>query len=241
MGVSGRRIRWFAAGAALLVAAFAVLAILNIPAMAAYACPACFDLKRADARLFVDADMTDDEVAAVMAAVAEARGRVRGFYGDFDKQPVLLVCGTAECDKRLGGKGAKARAYGSVFIRVSPAGRNATILAHELAHIENHARVGDFRSALGGVPAWFDEGIAVIVSRDPRYLELDGDEVRCLVEPDGDLPTTARGWSKAAGKQARPLYAMAACKVAHWMDANGGKDGLIATLDRLGEGGSFND
>lgn len=42
-----------------------------------------------------------------------------------------------------------------------------TILSHELTHAELHYRVGVSRSA-HSIPHWFDEGLAVLVSQDPR-------------------------------------------------------------------------
>jgi hypothetical protein len=63
------------------------------------------------------------------------------------------------------------------------------------------------------VPQWFDEGLAVLVSDDPRYLRPEGD--RCLVEPAGPLPDTLDGWLTAASADAQ-VYAQAACAVSRW-------------------------
>lgn len=223
----------------------AVLSLLAVGAVAifapvalAYACPRCYGLT--DLGRGVHAEISDEsDPGTLRAAVSQARQRVADFFNGFDRTPTLLICATEACDRRLGGKGAKARAYGATFIHVSPEGRTATILAHEFSHIETHARIGETRGALGALPAWFDEGLAVIVSRDERYLEIEGDTLQCRVEPDGDLPETRSEWGPAAGRKNRPIYAMAACRVLQWMEKNGGRDGVLALLDRIGAGDDF--
>ena len=56
------------------------------------------------------------------------------------------------------------------MLLLSPRGLNAVITSHELTHIELHHRIGSFRS-WRTIPAWFDEGLAVLVSEDPRYSD----------------------------------------------------------------------
>ena len=86
------------------------------------------------------------------------------------------------------------------------------------------------------MPAWFDEGVAVIVSDDGRYLKpgMEGAQ-RCTVQPDGPLPESPFKWEPAAGK-IHTLYAQAACAVLQWMDANGGQPGLLAALAKTADG-----
>lgn len=221
-------------GLATLVAAIVATGTLLYPAMAAYGCPACFGLVRLDDRIFVDEETPSGQRAEIEADYAAAVQRVARFYGSFAHRPVVLACSTAQCDRRLGGRGAAARTFGSTFIHVSPRGINPVILAHEFSHVEAHARIGLWR--LGSFPAWFDEGLAVIVSDDARYLKpgAKGSD-RCAGDPSGNLPAGMFEWGRVAGG-APGLYALAACKVLRWMDANGGRDGLIAALDAWSEG-----
>ncbi|TDC83557.1 hypothetical protein E1193_08290 [Micromonospora sp. KC606] len=44
------------------------------------------------------------------------------------------------------------------------------------------------------VPQWFDEGLAVVVSDDPRYLKSRSADDRCMAPPDGALPQTLDQW-----------------------------------------------
>jgi len=205
------------------------------PASAAYICPSCYKLDRATDHVFVDRTMSADDRARLQEVVARATADVIAFYGSFGNQPTLLVCSTDECDHRLGGRGAAAVTYGTTFIRVSPRGVNETILSHEFSHVYLHGRIGPIRF-LRYVPAWFDEGLAVIVSNDTRYLKHgDTAKARCPEVADDTLPSSPRQWRHSAGLN-HQLYAQAACRVLQWMEANGGKDGLLMAISGVASG-----
>jgi len=230
----GRWTKRVLVGLLALVTLVVTSGMLLYPAVAAYSCPACFGFVRVNDRIFVNAEMTEVQRAGIEADYAIAVQRVGQFYRSFAHRPVVLACSTAKCDRRLGGRGAAARAFGSTFIHVSPRGINAVILAHEFSHIELHARVGLRR--LSSFPAWFDEGLAVIVSDDARYLKPgETGAARCTEEPSDNLPVGMFEWARVAGRTSG-LYASAACKVLRLMDANGGRDGLIAAVDDFTNG-----
>jgi hypothetical protein len=206
-----------------------------MPALAAYACPACYGLEEVTPSLYVEVAMAAKDRAKLQETVATAETKVAGFYGSYNGRPTLLACASADCDRKLGGRGARAVAYvtlAGTFIRIAPAGLNETILAHEFSHVELNRRVGRAKT----VPAWFDEGVAVIVSDDERYLKSGGEGAqRCAAQPDGQLPESPFEWAPAAGKTPG-LYAQAACAVLHWMDANGGRPGLLTALAGVADG-----
>jgi hypothetical protein len=180
--------------------------------------------------------MSVEDTTKLEEAISRAMGQVAAFYGSFDQGPTLLVCATKECDHRLGGKGAKANTYGTTFIRVSPDGLNQTILAHEFSHVELHTRIGLMRILAGAIPAWCDEGLAVIVSDDARYLKPGTTSaMRCLAKPEGSLPSSPSEWRILAGKTPN-LYAQAACGVMRWMEANGGTAGLLTAISQVADG-----
>lgn len=220
----------------LLVATITIVTLS--PAVAAYLCPSCYGLKRLGAGVYIEKGAKPETIADFRSTIGEAKSQVRKFYGALTSEPTLIVCVTRDCDRRLGGQGAKARAFGSTFIFVSPEGFNSTILSHEFSHIELHARIGIWRSITGTVPAWFDEGLAVIVSRDTRYLKIDASGgMRCRVKPLLDLPEDRREWRRAAGKADRStiyaIYAMAACRTLVWLGANGGQQNFPALVDQI--------
>lgn len=209
--------------------------IVALPAMAAYVCPSCYGLEPVSSSLFVESAMSAADRTTLRETVAEASERVATFYGSFDRRPTVLACATEACTRRLGGRGARATAFGTLFVRTSPRGLDQTILAHEFSHVEFHARVGDYRFLTGSVPAWFDEGLAVVVSNDARYLGAGAtSRTRCLADPDGDLPSNPFRWAQEVedSGRSRTMYAQAACRVMRWMEANGGKTGLLAVLQR---------
>jgi len=228
--------------AAVLLAAIVSVPVF-LPAAAAFVCPRCYGLTEIAPGVYAEIQSSEAERADLVSGLAAAEERIGAFYSQRQAAPpVVLACVSLACDRRLGGKGAKARAYGSEFIHLSPAGWDATILSHELAHIELHARVGWRVLASGTLPAWFDEGLAVIISRDQRYLSNDdGGSVECLEPASDDLPVSAREWGREAGRGERPVYAIAACRVLNWLRTQGGRDAAISLAERLRNGGSFDE
>jgi len=222
--------------AAVFVILGTALVVLVWPAVAAYLCPSCYGLERVTDSLFVEPAMSVEDRRMLQETVARAAGQVASFYGSIDRQPILLACASEDCDRKLGGRGARANTYGTTFIRLSPRGLNQTILAHEFSHVELHSRIGQFRLLTRAIPAWFDEGLAVIVSDDARYLGPGTmSATRCLLEPQGNLPSSPFQWGHAAGKTPG-LYAQAACRVMRWLEENGGKTGLRDAILQVAEG-----
>ncbi|WP_124602877.1 hypothetical protein [Burkholderia sp. Bp8963] len=202
-------------------------------------CTACFGMERAGPGLIVDREMPAKIRDALSTNAMEAETRVRGFYGTFDRAPTIVACSTDECDRRMGGRGALASTsitpLGTIT-RVSPRGQTPTILAHEFSHVELHRRIGWWKLANGVMPAWFDEGVAVIVSDDNRYLNAGTTPAeRCVRDSESSLPSSPAEWGPRAGKD-RMIYADAACRVLRWMETHGGRDGLLKAIDAASDG-----
>jgi len=180
------------------------------PAMAAFACPSCYSFERIAENVWVErgVDGFDD-----LSILAEAQDRVvAAFRLDELLLPKLLICATEECDRRLGGRGARARAFGDSLVVLSPRGRDTMILSHELAHIAIHRHVGNWGLLTGELPAWRNEGTAVLVSGDERYFNFV--DARCLVSPDENLTTSPSEWSRKMRPDTHlDLYGQAACAV----------------------------
>lgn len=120
----------------------------------------------------------------------------------------------------------------------APPGLNRVIAAHELSHVELRERLG---SAADKVPQWFDEGLAVVVSDDRRYLTpaSGGATDRCRVRSDEALPETLHDWLAWPSDDGHRLYAVSACRVDRWLAAHGGRRALLALVDRLRQGEEF--
>ncbi|MEW9549118.1 hypothetical protein [Nonomuraea sp. NPDC050783] len=222
--------RLAAAVAVLLVAAVAGVA-LAFPSVAATTCPGCYGLTELEEGVYTEPGLTGAQRAQVTEAVAQARRLVTGFYGARRTSPDLLVCLTDACYRRIGGGGERGIAILNRAVMLSPRGANPVIAAHEMSHVELHARLPD----ADAVPHWFDEGLAVVVSNDSRYLAAPSAPDRCLVEPTGPLPATLDEWL-AAGAADPHLYAKSACRASRWLRAHGDRAGLLAQLERLHAG-----
>jgi hypothetical protein len=229
--------RWLLA--ALAVIPFAVAAVLAVafPAVAATTCPRCYGLERLAPDLYVEKGLSETREQQIMSMVEAANRRVRDFYGGRESSPRLLVCVTDACYRRIGGGGERGIAVLNRAVMLSPRGLDVTIAAHEMSHVELHARLDS-----GGteVPQWFDEGLAVLVSDDPRYLAPDTAADRCLVHPDGPLPHTLDSWLEAASSDQR-TYAKAACRVSRWVTTNGGPPAVQDLIQRINAGEAFAD
>lgn len=169
----------------------------------------------------------------MVVLVNAADQRIRDFYGSRDSSPHLLVCTTEDCHRRIGGGKERGVAVLNRAIILSPRGLDPVIASHEMSHVELHQRLG---SRSKGVPQWFDEGLAVVVSNDPRYLGLSPD--RCKASPDGALPEALQQWLDAA-RADEQVYARSACRVARWIDANGGQEAVLNLIEQLNSGDEF--
>jgi hypothetical protein len=217
---------------ALLAAAF----IFAYPAAATAACPRCFGFMRAGGGLFVQSGTPSEIRQQAQDVVAQARQRIEAFYGRQISTPSILVCETNGCYRRMHGGNSRGMALSTFALVLSPRGTNVTIAAHELSHIELHSRIGALRAYEGAIPAWFDEGLAVIVSDDARYLAPEGQLDRCRETSDEPLPLTQREWLSHGNDH---LYAVAACRVSQWMKAHGGRDGLMRLIRGVAGGMNF--
>jgi len=230
-------VRILIAVAALIVAAVVGI-VLFLPAAAAIVCPACYGFDELAPEVFVERGMSEATRDKATSALAEARRTVADFFGDPAPNPRILICASEDCYHRLGARGSRGKAYSDTALILSPRGIDPVIAAHELAHIAFHHRVGLRAQVSGAVPAWFDEGLAVTVSDDRRYLAPPQAPDRCLVASDGRLPVARRAWGRAAGAD-HQLYAKAACRVVTWMAANGGAAGVLRLADAVAAGRPF--
>lgn len=219
------------------------LLAFGYPAVTATICTACFGMERAAPGLIVDREMPASMRDALSTNAMEAESRIRKFYGTFDRAPIIVACSTDECDRRMGGRGALASTTTtpfSVMTRVSPRGQTPAILAHEFSYVVLHRRIGWRKLADGVMPAWFDEGIAVIASDDNRYLNAGTTPAeRCVRDSESSLPSSPAEWGPRAGKD-RMIYADAACRVLQWMETHGGRDGVLKAIDTASAGQALN-
>ena len=196
----------------------ALLGLLwSTPALGAYLCPSCYGLERVAEGIYAEPSAPD-----LAPMIAKARARVAAYYGAFDHQPVLLICQSDACHARIGSGGARAVTYGTRFIYVSPRGLQPVFLAHEFSHVELHARLGVWGMLIGAIPAWFDEGMAVLVSGDQRYLNGQNQAENCEAVRTATLPSSALDWRRRAGTHDQSLYHDATCAAQARLALTGG-------------------
>lgn len=233
-----RIFRWKTWLCSFLFAAIAGV-IWAYPVLAAVGCPACYGMEQAAPRLIVNSTMPLKQRRLIEAYSERAIGAISRFYGSFERLPIVIACSDSDCDRRMGGRGALAVTISTPFgavVRISPPGIDQTILIHEFSHVELHRRIGFWSQITGAVPAWLDEGVAVIVSDDSRYLKSgDSARERCLRERSDSLPSSSFEWGRLAGRTPA-IYADAACRVLHWMERNGGRSGLVQAIEDVAQG-----
>jgi hypothetical protein len=197
----------------------------SYPAAAAAACPSCYGFLDTGSGIYVERTMSAEMRASVLTQIEAARARVRDFYGNLESAPRILICATDECYRPFGG-GSRGIALLDKALFLSPRGIDPVIAAHEIAHTELHRRIGYAATFRRLVPQWFDEGLAVVVSDDPRYLQPNA--APCSQQIDKDLPSSRAAWIETASNA--DLYARAACRVNHWLTLHDGAAGLLRII-----------
>jgi hypothetical protein len=223
--------------ALVVTAALTALAVFQ-PAIVAIGCPPCFGFARLEANVFIDRDATPDERDEARAIADGALHKIGAFYGQQKSAPDLFLCTTAACYSRIGGGGSRGMAILDLALFLSPQGFTPVIATHELSHIELHKRLGRLKTLHRAIPQWFDEGVAIVVSEDPRYpLAQTGAE--CVAAFQGDMPVTRSAWIQEA--EHGQLYAKAAQRVGCWMTARGGPPAIVDLIGKVAAGMSFED
>ena len=239
---------WRTAGIAVVLIFLSLASVpMWAPSVAAAVCPSCYGMQPIAENVYVNAATPETQRSALLALMSEAEAPVAAFFGPLSRRRTVLLCNDELCEKRLGGllEGTgrvRAFAYdaaGYPVLRFSPRGLSATIIAHELTHVEVHKRIGFVNHMIGRLPAWFDEGLAVLISDDHRYIKPGNTAAeRCRPAPVGALPVTPFAWGAALGKSPW-VYTSAVCQVMLWMESNGGKDGVLAAIAGVGAGKRF--
>jgi hypothetical protein len=219
---------------ALVLTAGGVILVVK-PAAIAEHCPQCFGFRAIGSGIYVQDDATASP-EQIAREVRSAGGQVKNLFGTSLPPVRVLICSTELCYRRVEGRGgiSKAVSWWDRALIVSPRGQNVTIMAHEFTHIEFRHLLG--MTAYAKVPSWFDEGLAVYVADDRRYLAPIGSQTRCLVSGGDTLPTSHADWWGVMTRNPARAYALAACRVSAWMDQNGGRNGLLEQIRQLRNG-----
>ena len=193
-------------------------------------CPTCHGLKKIAADVYVDPAVPGREHAAIVGRIERARRRVAGFFGTLRAAPRVIVCRTHACARTFGTIGAKGVAFAWHAIVLTPSRIFTVIAAHELAHIELHWRMGLWGWVRGTVPSWFDEGLATVISDDPRFTrDASAADVRAIMK----VHNYFGDWSRHAERVGwRIAYGAASTRVRQ-LERRIGRRGLKRFVKRL--------
>jgi hypothetical protein len=199
--------------------------------------------------VFVEPGISAFDEATLRLNVTAAQNKVTAFFGTLQAvQSDIILCKTPACRSYFLGTWAGVTAGapgiqmpGGTYITARPSimivytsfvgyGRNT--LAHEWSHAEFQQRVvgqSDF-------PAWFNEGLAVVVSKDPDCspgFPKGVADLRTL-----DSGTAWNTTTQAFGPVGTQVYCQANGEVEAWLTKNG-KPALLSLLDTLKTGADF--
>lgn len=216
------------------------LFLYSEPHVRAYICPACSGFRQVAPHVYVDQQASDAQVDAALQDLATAEELVLEFYPSRRSDAVWLLCLSGDCGVRTQPL-PLAMAYMDLFVFVYPDGATPTILAHELAHMELHQRVGSNpRLFSQAVPTWFDEGLAVYISQDTRYLDVeDGQVTGCKAGKWPEPPSDQRTFRRLGATEAEAIYTASACRVIDWINHHGEAEAVVSVLGEIRSGDPF--
>ena len=212
------------------VLALIIFCVMN-PTLSALFCPTCFGYENFSHNIYIESKATSKQKENLTKNYLQAKKQVENVYGPLVSNPLIIASVSQDQHDFIGGGKTKGEAYGATAIKLSPKGLNSAIIAHELAHIELHTRIGALRS-YRKLPAWFDEGLAVLISEDERYTgpprpdEFSEKQVMEL--------TSSRTWRRTAknSKEAYKIYSPAYRIVRKWFD-KAGPEGIQELIKRM--------
>jgi TonB family protein len=200
-------------------------------------------------QVFVDPAARPERAAALREAQAKAARRVADLFGPLRARPPLTIfCESDACrvyfsgparrsciikpgETAPGGRFASGGEPTIVVDRTDERGVNE--LAHDLAHVELRARVGEVF-----IPQWFNDGLATLASDEPGCSgneELVVADLRSLDDRDAWAEMQAHVSLGTRGA----VYCEARRAVTAWLDAHGGNAALAALLQDLAAGQPF--
>ena len=221
----------FALAAAALTLTGAALAAAT-PGPHRALCPSCLGLTEIAPGLWTDDPAT---APALRRMAAEGAATVSAFFGTPEATPRLILCQTKTCQDAFAIR-PSAVTYGASLILVAPKGVSEMILTHELTHVALHRRQGVADILDQRFPAWFDEGLASLVSNDTRLpTAIPEADRRRITEARhfwqwGDAIADLGGW--------KPAYGAAMAEVVRIRD-DLGPEGLKTLIARVADGADF--
>lgn len=197
--------------------------------------PNWFGMLEIAPNIFAPESMPRTARVEAIALAEDGETAVEAFFGWPSSRPIIVLCPKDSCDAFFGQSGVAGIAYGRRVIRLNESGINSEIMRHELAHTALKERIGEVNAALGAVPAWFDEGLAVLISGDKRYMGAPEEAALAdlRAEPYWNL------WGQHVQTHGHVAAYTAAHAMVRQIEDEIGRDGVIALINRVGAGEDF--
>jgi hypothetical protein len=207
--------------------------------------------------IYVEPEMDGAGRAYLLQTVADAQHAIGVAYGNVLSHPPVYACISTACYVRMGGSdGTTAEALDDRLV-LSPQGLDWHFLAHEWSHIELFTRLTP--AAWQRIPQWFNEGLAVTISREPRYSEqawqfIQANHLPYPSEQELYSLTGLYQWGAAVrhynaqnplhqvhgAPEVAAVYTAAGHVVRPWLN-RAGNDGLNRFIQRMNAGAPFAD
>jgi hypothetical protein len=211
--------------------------------------PALSGTERVSEQLWVEHGMPATTRTALSQAIVVARRRLADTFGTVRSSPPVVACCT---DARARSLGLRERAVAQTVrgpaILLGPRGLTAGEVLHEWTHAELDARLP--RAVVRRLPRWFDEGLARVVSDDPRYSEENWRRIgsRGVETPHLNELDSFQQWDEAMRRYHHErsdttsvrgvVGTVAAHEVRGWL-ARAGRNGLPRLIEALNAGEAF--
>ena len=204
-------------------------------------------MKALCANIFIDPSAEVANQALLSNSYTAAIQANKAFYGTLSlTDPDVVACNytASNCANYFSGATLRNRilppnirfaSYSAprwtVVLISASATANTSIMAHELAHFELAARIGN-----GQVPAWFNEGLATYIGSEPNCASVTVKGITDLTQ----LSTSAQWETYTNNFQIiDATYCQARAEVAAWINSRG-KAAIPQLLADVRAGGSFN-
>ncbi len=196
--------------------------------------------------VWLDDDFSGD-IDEVCDIVFDSRDRVNTFFGEITSKPCLIITENERKLRRIGGEhDIVTFAVGEVYSYISVAtdSLNVDVTAHELMHAETHKRLYDGKVTFKrGVPAWFDEGIALQADYDVQYrwsVMLEYTEDLSVLPEFSDFADEDDFYAEDTETRLYH-YVMSKHEIGCWLLTYGGEQAMVELIEKLNAGGDFDE
>ncbi len=213
--------------AALIVLTLSLFCYLY-PIYPALICPGCFGFEEVSDNFYIQSNLPEQKRKEIAEIYDIAQIRISAVLGPIQSKPVIFACSDEAKFLGLGGGKERWRVLTQAAVIFSPRGLNVSSMGHTLSHMELKQQVGASYSNTA-IPAWFDEGLAVLVSKDERYTgePKDGE----MTELDVQALKTSAEWDDAISN-GKNVYGPSYRIVKRWFD-KAGQAGVTELISRV--------